>query len=794
MDAEICIVEVSPKLKHLKNNLTDIISIYFITDNYSIKKEDAEKAIINKEKIIIPLNETKNKSIKCSLIRNNNIIGKGEFTLVEGLKWYTLNDNKNTTSIESLITASTSNANIKSGENLKNKKNNNMNSNTIYNCPDFSSPSYNNYTNKNFSSKNILNKINNCSISSIIKIKLSIKLFFKQDKNTINTNYYDIIKNINYTKEPTINSSKDDEFFFNKKDDIFLEEDLTIVNSEINNTANRKNKINTTISKRHHKNFSKHSFPSRILFSKNKININQNQIIFKPNNNNNINSHHNYFLNSINSKTIAISANNSKAMSPKIPKLKNSIINTKRLLNEDKRMKTSSGFYIEKKEEEKEKEKMKINTYDNIEDEILDQNYKDHLKNDEILKVNISRNYSFTQNNTYNNSKTNNNINEDLNKNINVNLIYTDNKNLLPSSSRPKNVDFNNKGVLRNIFPTDITYSLDNYFSLVNNTNYDEHDNNRPNKLVFTKNNKIKDIILTDANKNFEALKKEFFLLYPNNYSNKIKDNDGLLEIQLIIDNALTLQYKHQKEYIKLFKLVNSNKNIINNYQKQYISLVKKMNKLQTKKLCQNIIDSKKDLYNEDINNFIKVRKKIIGIGEIELWKKMIENTNSSSLNSNKNKLINVFIKICDKNENNLNILSMKFYKELKNKNNNINKNPFHKQHNNINLSSKNIIKNKKSSELEMSTNMETNKDSQNYNSNNQSKDKSRQKNYKNNETKLNINNQNNINNNRCNNFVNDSISSGNNNNNIVKINKCKKKSSSINSKIYDKKNNNKKK
>ena len=793
MNAEICIVEASPKLKHLRNNLTDIISIYFITDNYSIKKEDAEKAIINKEKIIIPLKETKNKSIKCSLIRNNNIIGKGEFVPVEGLKWYTLKENKNNTSLESLITSSTSNANIKSGENLKNKKNNNMNSNTLYNYPDYSNTCYNNYNNKNFSSKNFLNKINNCSISSIIKIKLSIKLSYNQEKNTINTNYYDIIKNNNYTKEPTINSSKDDELFFNKKDDIFLEEDLTIVNKDINNTANRKNKMNTTNSKRH-KHFAKHSFPSRILFSKNKININQNQIIFKPNNINNINSNHNYFMNSINSKTIAISSNNSKAMSPRIPKLKNSIINAKRLFNEDKRMKTSNGFYIPKKEEEKENEKLKIITYDNIEDEILDQNYKDHLKNDEILKVNISRNYSFTQNNTYNNSKANININEDLNKNINY--IYTENKNLVPSSSRPNKYDFNNKGVLRNIFPTDITYSLDNYFSIVNNTNYDEHDNDKPNKLFFKKSNKIKDIILTDTYKNFETLKKEFFLLYPSNYSNKIKDNDGLLEIQLIIDNTLALQNKHQKEYIKLLKLVNANKNIINNYQKQYISLVKKMNKLQTKKLSQNIIDSKKDLYNEDINNFIKVRKKIISTGEIVLWKKMIENTSSVSLNSNKDKLINIFTKICDKNENNLNILSMKFYKELRNKNKNFNKNPFLKQHNNINLSPKNIIKNKKNTELEISTNMETNKDSHNYNTSNHSKDKSRQKNYKDSEIKLNINlnNQNNINNNRCNNFINKSISSGNNNNNILKINKCKKKSSSINSKIFDKKSNNKKK
>lgn len=153
----------------------------------------------------------------------------------------------------------------------------------------------------------------------------------------------------------------------------------------------------------------------------------------------------------------------------------------------------------------------------------------------------------------------------------------------------------------------------------------------------------------------------------------------------------------------------------------------------------------------------------------------MIENTSSVSLNSNKDKLINIFTKICDKNENNLNILSMKFYKELRNKNKNFNKNPFLKQHNNINLSPKNIIKNKKNTELEISTNMETNKDSHNYNTSNHSKDKSRQKNYKDSEIKQNINNQNNINNNRCNNFVNKSISSGNNNNNILKINKCKR-------------------
>jgi len=781
MDAEILILEVSPKLKHLKSHLTDIISICFITDSYSIKKEDIEKSIGNKEKIIIPLKEPKNKIIRCTIIRNNNIIGKGEFTPVEGLKWYTLNDTKNSTSIESLITASTSNTNIKSGENLKSKKNN-MNSNVFSNCHDLTNTSYNNYVNNYFSSKNILNKGNNSIISSIIKIKLSIKLLYKQVKNSANMNHNDIIKNNNYTKEHTINSSKEDDFFFNKKDDVFLEDDLTIVNTEINKTTNRKRKLNTTNSKRHYKNYSKHSFPSRILFSKNKININKNQLIFSPNNNNLNNN------NLMSCKTIANSVNNSKAMSPKIPKLKNSIINTKRLLDEDKRTKTSNGFYVVQKEEEKENEQGKINTYENIEDEIVDQNYKEHLKNDEILKVNISRNnsyYSFTQNNTYNNNnKTNSNIKEDLNKN----LLYTDNKNCISSSSRAKNYDLNSKGVLRNIFPTDITNNMDNYFLMVNN-NYDERDQDKPNKFVFNKNNKLRDIIMTDTHKNFESLKKEFFLLYPNNYSNKIKDDEGILEMQLIIENALALQYEHQKEYIKLFKLVNSNKNIMNNYHEQYVSLVKKMNKLQTKKLCQNLNVSKKDLNNENINNFIKIRKKIINTGEFEIWKNLIENDKPISLNSNKSKLINAFINICDKNENNLNILSMKFYKDLKNKN--INIASFNKQPQNLHLSTKNVINIRKKTELVI-PNIETNKNIYIL-TNNHSKEKSNNKNFKDNETKLNIYKQNKVKNNlkvNGNILTSDSISNGNNHNNsnIGKFNKYKKKSSSISSKTYNKK------
>ena len=121
MEAKIRIVEISPKLKVFKNNSNDIISISFISDNYSIKIEYIEKAIINNDTKIINLKELKESKgknsfqpIKYSLIRNNNnIISTGEFTPTEGVMWYKLNEIRNDMSKESLLTSSTSNGNIK---------------------------------------------------------------------------------------------------------------------------------------------------------------------------------------------------------------------------------------------------------------------------------------------------------------------------------------------------------------------------------------------------------------------------------------------------------------------------------------------------------------------------------------------------------------------------------------------------------------------------------------------------------------------------------------------------------
>ena len=78
MEAKIRIIEISPKLKLFKNNSKDIISISFISDNYSVKLENVEKAILSNEQIIISLKEVKDHKNK-NIMQAINIFKKIKF-------------------------------------------------------------------------------------------------------------------------------------------------------------------------------------------------------------------------------------------------------------------------------------------------------------------------------------------------------------------------------------------------------------------------------------------------------------------------------------------------------------------------------------------------------------------------------------------------------------------------------------------------------------------------------------------------------------------------------------------
>ena len=793
MEAKIRIIEVSPKLKCFKNNPKDIISISFISDNYSVKIEDLEKAILSNDKIIINLKESKNKNIylpiKYSLIRNNNsIISTGEFIPFEGIKWYKLNEIKNNISKESLITSSTSNGNIKA---------NNINR-RAHNLSD-SNNSYANEPNNNLYSKNNYNQLNNNSVLNNIKIKFSIIFLNKKNnlnkKNITNNNHYNSIINNNYTKEPSENSSKYGELLLNK--DIFNEEEFTITESDISK-LNLKKKISTTSKKFNNQKKLSSGIQSK-KFSKKKINFNANQSL----------------------NPSGPTGGGEILIKSPTRKTNNNLI-IKKYFNEDIKMKTSIGFnkkriqnenrqilsenkYISKKGSNNMNNNeipRKINSSENIEDKIFDQNFKNYLKNDEILKANLSRNNSF------NNLDQNNNL-KSKTTNLQNNTYISNND--FPETTRSKITDNNdNKKIKKKYVPKNInTNSLLNDLQLKTSSDIEYAiSESVPKNIDLTNENKsFENICITNTNnENFERLKSDFLLLYSDDISNKINDDVLFLEIQLMIEKILSLQNKHQKEYIDLFNSINLNKKINSNYQNKYVSLIKQKNKLDIRKLQDDIINRKKELYKESINNFIKIRKKIMDKGEFKIWNNMMENSNKTQvIDNNKNKIIKIFLNICKKNENHLNKLSLKFYKEIKNKQikkNNVikaakTKPKIGKLNTNSNFfsakKSVNIKMRIKENETEINLpNLRTNHNTSNNLKINPTKNKFKTSNK--NSTKMNINNDEiNSSSSKNNNFnfgtmMNENLKSHYNNYNLKKRKNNKYKPSSIGDKIYHKK------
>ena len=794
MEAKIRIVEISPKIKLLKTNPKDIISISFFYDNCLQKIGDVEKSIKNNDKITISLNESKESKnkiqpIKYTVIRNeNNIIGTGEFIPIEGIKWYKLNEIYNNISKESLITSSTSNGNIK----INNRKSHNLS--------DYRNSHGNEQINNNYT-KNNSNHL--YSPVTTIKIKFAINILNKKlNKKNINhnnhNNHYNTIINNNYTNEPSENS-KYEEFLFDKNKDIFKEEDFTLLDSE-NSKLNQKAPKTTKKANNQKLTYNK-------KFSKKKSVNYTNQCLVTSENKPDGDS-------IVSTKIIGNTLINSKPLSPK---RKTNVLPGKKLLNEEMRMKTSINFNLRKSMEIKEvasekkyannrnmnnnEIKRKLKSCENIEDEILDQNFKNYLKNDEILKANLSRNNSLNnliQNNN-NDIKDTNRCQKTCCSNFNSSLSQSTRCNIID------NFETYNKKNSKKINKTIITQELnDNHLynsSLQLFRNNDEYNSflteilpNNNFKRIKTNKNFDENITLMNTDENFERLKIDFLLLYSNENIKKINNDDLFLELQLMIEKILTLQDKHQKEYIGLFNSININKNVSQNYENKYISLIKKINKLNAKKIFIDIKDKRKELYNENKINFINTRSKIMNKGEFIIWRKMMEKSSKSKIgNNNKNKITNIFLTICRKHENILNKLSFKFYKEIKNKqikkNANNSSKKINKFYSNTFFSErKGLNKNMRISETEsnmqyLNTNMQNIKK---LNSN--SKIKKYSKISKKN-TKIDVKDISNSNNNNIN-FGTMVYESSTNKIycNTKKINKCKKKSSSISDKSLHKK------
>ena len=83
------------------------------------------------------------------------------------------------------------------------------------------------------------------------------------------------------------------------------------------------------------------------------------------------------------------------------------------------------------------------------------------------------------------------------------------------------------------------------------------------------------------------------------------------------------------------------------------------MNILNLKKIENSFKKKNNEICSEKVSNFIKVRKKLISNNEFPIWNKLMKNSNQKSIiEKSKNKMINIFLNICSKNENKLNKLS----------------------------------------------------------------------------------------------------------------------------------------
>lgn len=580
MEAKFRIIEIYPKPQTIKNNIKDIISISFISNDCTKKIGNIEQSISKNEKIMIHL-KTQNSQkeiIKCILSRNNNIICSGELTLEEGTNWYKLNEIKNNKiSKESLITSSTSNDNF---QNL----NNNINLNLIR------GGSSNLSENEN---SNSLKKNGSLTKTEIIKIKLMV--YYIKMKNTNNNTISEQNESTLRIRESSFEKGK------NNFENSIYDTDTSKLNKKIKiMTTDKKNTLKKTL-----------------LFGNQTKKMSKNKIIFNVTNKSSlapIASGDNIVEN--NNKDISNTLNNASFKRPSKKKFIKDTNNHK-AINEKIKMRTSFNFYKKKNNPEnnnymienklpKKKSSNKINHHklnscENFEDTILDQKFKNDLKNDENLRANLFTNNSFNS---------------------------TDKKSI------EKNKDL---------------------FEIKDNNNDNENLNNKYDE----EKNYSKD--------NYERLKVDFHLLYSEENIKNINNEDSFLEMQLMGEKLLKLQHFHQIEYNQIFNdIINNKKNILNN-QNLYIQMTKKMNKLQVKRLQNSLNDD--ETFNESISNFINVRRKIIKNSEFSIWEKlMMDSTKTSIINNIKNRMINIFLNICSKNENKLNKLSFKFYNEIKEK------------------------------------------------------------------------------------------------------------------------------
>ena len=629
MEAKITIIEISPRLPYLKTVITDSFSISFLYDDNIIKIEDLESYLSKSEPPYISLPNISQSYIYFYLLKNGKyIMGIGEIPLVNSVKWYNLKEFNNKefifTNINSDIiknlnkdnnkkeTASAKNDNlyqeiinshnikckvsvniINYNENINNKINILKNSISLKGSADSNSNSISNTCSNSKTPKNIKNSsINLLNKNNIVLLKNNNMHFKKIDiysrNKTNNTTLFSSINNRllrNQTEKKLIhdNKKRGKIFSFNDYYDINLNNNNTETGT-FNQSKSNKKILNYTESKKEN---------TSSLFNKKKK---TDQI-----SNQNINNYSSKILNELSFSKITLSNKKINNKSSKNIGVKNKENGNSLFINHNNK-----------------KEKIKVenvrninnNSFKKIEDVIIDQNFKNEIKNDELLGISsnnssiISSFYS-TKNNIFYNTKDLNSQNND---------IFNDNKDDIQLTN------FNNKkNELFNIYTIEYIKSIDS------------------NLLFLELHCFINKIIM---------LENEFLKEYKDLYNTFLKNKNSLKFFQFLFSNGLKRKYR--LEYFKILTLSKNNKNTLINEGIEFY------------KNSRNAI-----IYKNDIpfwNQLLKCNNNNDN-----------NNDNDSINNSNKKyrlkyELIKIFLFICQKNENHFNSLSKKCYNDIRNK------------------------------------------------------------------------------------------------------------------------------
>ena len=619
MNVKIEILDISPKANHLKSNKAETISILLKYEK-NVLKYDLEKLLKDQQKINLLINP--NNKIKLILLRNNSrIIGLTDFYPSYGTRWLSIKGSKNIEKTENSLAISCENIKI---ENFIDNNNMTENYNTIKNNIIDISTSFakgNTKSSINIPDPFIYNNIR-------IKIKSSMKIKSK-NKSKINKNIY--------SKSPTTLTRGRSNIIINPST-----KNNTTNKHHKNNHASMKNikeKIKMDNLLRIKKNLKSTNSSSSIKLSLNQI-ISDNDKI------------------SLNPKNTILNSNKKNKSKSKINKAKDNEMS----LNEQQKQKTQNNFYVRKPlmslENEKNENNNNNNYYNNtitietnnkkIEDLIIDNNFKNKLKLDEIINPS-----SFILGNTQT-----------------ISVCDKNNDNSILKSSQEKNFNYINKEISKSI-------SSFNNINILNDENMNKNNCSMISSEI--KNNSSNYSISSEENElmnNFETLKNDVIIYYTKEYLKSINDDMLLLEVILIIEKILQLKFEYQKQYKSLLNKFKKYKNNMIITKQKSINFIKKNNKLKLIKANLDFKANNTNLFILCNKQYLSSQKQLLDKKDADIWNNLLKNKISDESEIiNKDKIINLFIDICEKNVNSLNSLTKRYYIDLKKKNELKNKN-----------------------------------------------------------------------------------------------------------------------